>query len=115
MVPISLFPPSSPHFLAGTAVKAGQLLGWRAAEESAVGGAECWIPAMAVEAGEQGYDSHSKECRKMSGITCDVAVSQGEPWGCTEAGWRWWEGSALCLEEGNGNSACGPRVLELDG
>lgn len=54
MVPIPLFPPSSPHFLAAMAVEAGQLLGWRAAVEPAVGGAGCWIRAMAVEAGEQG-------------------------------------------------------------
>lgn len=54
MVPIPLSPPSSPHFLAAVAVEAGQLLGGRTAVEPAVGGAGCWIRAMAVEAGEQG-------------------------------------------------------------
>ena len=40
-------------------MKAGQLLGWRAAAEPAVGGAGCWIRAMGVET-EQGCNPHSK-------------------------------------------------------
>lgn len=33
---------------------------------------------MAVEAAEQGFDPHSKACRKMSGVACGITVSQGE-------------------------------------
>lgn len=32
---------------------------------------------MAVEAGVQGCDPHSKGHRRMSGVACDITVTQG--------------------------------------
>lgn len=68
---------------------------------------------MAVEAGEQGHDPHSKGSRRMDGVTCDVTASRGPLWLCRssfekEEG----KGRALCLGERN-KEDCGPRVLEL--
>lgn len=46
----------------------------------------------------------------MSGVACGSTMRQGDPWGFTEACWRWWKGSTLYLVEEGNKEACGPRA-----